>query len=70
VRLDVTVPEGVLAAQPYLRLGNPGEVTDAGELMADDLHLVRWSTRGNGGRLFDMVRFGRTTDATLTVDGR
>jgi poly-gamma-glutamate synthesis protein (capsule biosynthesis protein) len=69
-RLDVQVPYGVTAAQPYLRLGDPGQVTEAGELMVDNLRLVRWSSQGSGGRVFDTIRFRADATADLVVDGR
>ncbi len=70
LRLDVVVPDGVVAAQPYLRLADPGGVTKAGELMADDVRLVRWARPGVGGRLYDTVDFLRSASLELTTDGR
>lgn len=67
-RLDVVVPDGVTAAQPYLRLGDPGDNIRAGELMADDLRLVRWARPGDGGRLYDTVDFVRSGSIALTTD--
>ena len=68
VRLDVTVPSGAVAGQPYLRIGKPGDPKAAGELLADDVRMVRWSAPGSGGRLFDTVRFDGTTRAHLVGD--
>ena len=68
--LDVTVPPGVAAAQPYLRLADPGGVTAAGELKADNVRLVRWAPGGIGGRIFDTVRFTSDTTAELSTDRR
>ena len=68
--IDVRVPPGITAAQPYLRLADPGGVTKAGELMADNVRLVRWSPEGIGGRIFDTVRFGSATTAQLSTDRR
>ncbi len=70
VRLDVVVPDGVTAAQPYLRLGDPGGVTRAGEVMADDIRLVRWAEPGAGGRLYDVVDFQRDTTVAPATDAR
>jgi poly-gamma-glutamate capsule biosynthesis protein CapA/YwtB (metallophosphatase superfamily) len=69
-RLDVTVPDGVVAVQPYLRLIDPGSPTKAGELIADDVRLVRWDSPGAGGRIFDTVSFDDAGSARLTADGR
>ena len=70
VRLDVVVPDGVTAAQPYLRLGDPGGVTRAGELMVDDVRLIRWAAPGAGGRLYDAVDFRRDATVSPVTDSR
>jgi poly-gamma-glutamate synthesis protein (capsule biosynthesis protein) len=68
--MDVTVPAGVVAAQPYLRLLDPGDNTAAVELLADNARLVRWSEAGEGGRGFDTVRFLQSGAAHLVTDRR
>ncbi len=70
VVLDVAVPNGVVAAQPYLRLLDPGDNTEAVELLADNVRLIRWSARGAGGRGFDTVRFNESGAARLVTDRR
>ncbi len=70
LRLDVVVPDGVTAAQPYLRLGDPGAVTRVGEMMADDIRLVRWAQPGQGGRLYDVVDFRRDATVAPVTDAR
>lgn len=70
LRLDVVVPDGVTAAQPYLRLADPGGVTKAGELMADEIRLIRWAAPGTGGRLYDAVDFRRAGAVPVTTDSR
>lgn len=67
-RMSVTVPAQMTAAQPYLRLVDPGDDTASGELLADEVHLVRWAEPGAGGRLYDMVRFDQSGRKHLTAD--
>ncbi len=55
VRLDAVVPEGVVAAQPYVRLAPTGDVHLAAHLAVDDVRLVAWGPPGATGRLFDSV---------------
>jgi poly-gamma-glutamate synthesis protein (capsule biosynthesis protein) len=68
VTLDLTVPDGMIAGQPYLRIAEPRNPDRAGELMADDVRMVRWSAPGSGGRLYDTVRFETATRAHLVSD--
>lgn len=56
-QVSATVPRGMTAVQPYLRLVDPGDRTLAGELSADDVRLIRWAPEATGGRLYDVVRF-------------
>ena len=66
--VDLTVPAGMIAGQPYLRIAEPRNPDKAGELMADDVRMVRWSAPGSGGRLYDTVRFETATRAHLVSD--
>jgi len=67
-RLDLTVPAGTLAVQPYLRLRSPGNNLDATEMLVDNVRLVRWASPGTGGRLFDTLDFGDDGAAHLLSD--
>jgi len=68
VTLDLTVPPGMVAGQPYLRIAQPADSDKAGELMADNVRMVRWSAPGSGGRIYDTVRFDAATRAHLVSD--
>lgn len=70
VRLDVTVPSGAIAVQPFLRAGPHGDDTRQTEMLLDDVRLVQWASPGSGGRLYDMISLDRTDRVTLTRDGR
>ncbi len=58
VRLDLVVPEGMVAAQPYVRLTPPHDVNLAGELRVDDVTLIAWNEPGTIGRQLDVVELG------------
>ncbi len=60
VRLDLTVPEGMVAAQPYVRLSPRHDVNLAAELRVDDVALVAWNTPGTVGRRLDTVQLDPT----------
>ena len=68
VTLDLAVPPGMVAGQPYLRIAQPADSDKAGELMADNVRMVRWSAPGSGGRIYDTVRFDAATRAHLVSD--
>jgi poly-gamma-glutamate synthesis protein (capsule biosynthesis protein) len=53
VRLELTVPEGMVAAQPYVRLSPVHDINLAAELRVDDVRLIRWAGEASGGRAFD-----------------
>ena len=58
VRLDLVVPEGMVAAQPYVRLSPLHDVNLAAELRVDDVKLVAWNEPGAAGRRLDTVELG------------
>ncbi len=53
VRLDLVVPEGMVAAQPYVRLSPRHDINLGAELRVDDVRLIRWAGAASGGRAFD-----------------
>ena len=62
VRLDATVPPGVVAAQPFVRLQPPHGGAEGHELWVDDIRLVAWAPTGAGGPRYNVV------DAPQPVD--
>ncbi len=60
VRLDLTVPEGMVAAQPYVRLSPRHDVNLAAELRVDDVALVAWNAPGTVGRRLDTIQLDPT----------
>lgn len=69
VRLDVTVPEGAVAAQPFVRLPPPEGSTSSGHLAVDNIRLVRWAPEGTTGRLYDTVESTSARTVQLGRDG-
>ena len=66
VRLDVTVPVGAVAVQPFARV-TPGHDRQLGQALSlDNLELVAWS--GSPGRAQDVVDTGRGGTITLHRD--
>jgi poly-gamma-glutamate synthesis protein (capsule biosynthesis protein) len=66
VRLDVTVPVGAVAVQPFARV-TPGHDRQLGQALSlDNLALVAWS--GSPGRAQDVVDTGRGGTITLHQD--
>lgn len=55
LRLDATVPDGIVAAQPFLRLAPPGSTTLSSSLYVDNIRLIRWAPPGTYGRVYDSV---------------
>jgi Bacterial capsule synthesis protein PGA_cap len=66
VRLDLVVPEGMVAAQPYVRLSPRHDVNLAAELRVDDVRLIAWSEPGLAGRQLDTVEFPDSGTALVT----
>lgn len=60
VRLDLVVPEGMVAAQPYVRLSPRHEVNLAAELRVDDVALIGWSSPAPANRQLDTLEMGAT----------
>ncbi|MFN8194684.1 MAG: CapA family protein [Nocardioidaceae bacterium] len=69
VRLDLQVPEGVVAVQPYVRLSPIHDVNLAAELRVDDVQLIAWSDLPASGRQFDTVEFTGSASVPLARDG-
>ncbi|NHA68487.1 CapA family protein [Phycicoccus flavus] len=55
VRLDLVVPDGVVAAQVFARVQAPHGGQTLRYLGVDDVRLVAWDENGRGGRRFDTV---------------
>ena len=55
VRLDVTVPDGMVAAQVFARVQAPRGGQRLRFLGVDDVRLVAWAPDGAGGRRYDTV---------------
>jgi hypothetical protein len=55
VRIDETVPQGVVAAQPMVRLPPTFDVHLSAHLALDDVQLVVWGASGDNGRRYDIV---------------
>jgi poly-gamma-glutamate synthesis protein (capsule biosynthesis protein) len=69
VRLDVTVPPGAHAVQPFVRLRPPSDVNLSAELWIDDIRLVAWGPAGASGRRWDVVEaLGQDAVVTLRRD--
>lgn len=68
VRIDATVPEGVVAAQPFLRLAPPGSETLSSSLYVDNIRLIQWAQPGASGRLYDTIEAPTGSTAEFTAD--
>lgn len=55
VKIDLVVPEGMVAAEPYVRLSPRRDVNLAAELRVDDVRLIAWSDGVTDVRLSDTV---------------
>lgn len=69
VRLDLVVPEGMVAAQPYVRLSPRHDVNLAAELRVDDVRLVAWDDGRQPDRLADTVEHLVDGEVLLRRDG-
>jgi len=69
VRIDVEVPPGTVAVQPFIRLAAPvGEVRTL-RFAVDDVRLVAWAPSGATGRRYDTVE-ARADAVVELVDDR
>ena len=68
IRIDATVPDGVIAAQPFFRLAPPGSTTLSSSLYVDNVRLIQWATPGTYGRLYDTVEASPGSSAEFTRD--
>jgi poly-gamma-glutamate synthesis protein (capsule biosynthesis protein) len=55
VRIDATVPAGIIAAQPMVRLPPTFDVHLGAHLAVDNVQLVVWGAPGESGRRYDVV---------------
>jgi poly-gamma-glutamate capsule biosynthesis protein CapA/YwtB (metallophosphatase superfamily) len=65
VRFDVTVPDGMVAAQVFARVQAPRGGQRLRFLGVDDIRLVEWAAPGEGGRRYDTVE--STTGGVVTL---
>ncbi|WP_448614391.1 CapA family protein [Modestobacter sp. URMC 112] len=68
VRIDATVPEGIVAVQPMLRLPPPGDVQFGAHVAVDDVRLVAWAGLGEYGRRFDVLEAREDATVSFTDD--
>ncbi len=68
VRLDVTVPAGMVGAQVFARVRAPHGGQTLRYLGVDDIRLVVWQPAGEGGRRFDVVESPAGGPVTVTRD--
>ena len=66
VRLDLEVPEGMVAVQPFVRLSPRHDVNFAAELRVDDVRLIAWSDPGAAGPELDTLEFKGAGEATVS----
>lgn len=69
VRLNLEVPEGMVAVQPYVRLSPLHDVNLAAELRVDDVRLIAWSDGVGATRLLDTVELTDVDAAPVVRDG-
>jgi poly-gamma-glutamate synthesis protein (capsule biosynthesis protein) len=55
VRIDATVPTGMIAAQPMVRLPPTFDVHLGAHLAVDNVQFVVWGASGENGRRYDVV---------------
>src|SRR4051794_3344274 len=70
VRIDTTVPDGMVAVQPMLRLRPTGDVHLAAHLAVDDVLLVAWAAPGEHGRRFSVIDVRAETAVPLAHDAQ
>ncbi len=69
VRLDVAVPPGVVAMQPFVRLSPHPDNVRSSHLGVDNVRLVAWAAPGAGGRRYDTLAAESATTVELVSDG-
>ncbi len=69
VRLDVAVPAGVVAMQPFVRLAAQKDDVRAAYLSVDNVRLVAWGTGAAAGRRYDTLEAREPVTVELTRDG-
>ncbi len=68
VRIDATVPDGIVAVQPIVRLAPPLDVYRGARLAIDNVQLIAWAPPGQSGRRFDVLDAREDTSVSLTAD--
>ena len=69
VRIDATVPDGIVAVQPMVRLPPTLDVQFAAHLAVDDVQLVVWAAPGTFGRRYPVLDVREDTTVVLGRDG-
>ncbi|MGY1681021.1 CapA family protein [Geodermatophilus sp. SYSU D01176] len=69
VRIDATVPAGIVAVQPMVRLPPPLDVQFAASLAVDDVQLVAWAPPDTFGRRYPVLDVREDTTVVLGRDG-
>ncbi len=67
VRIDATVPDGIVAAQPIVRLAPPLDVHRGAHLALDNVQLISWAQPGESGPRFDTVEARDDTILAVTT---
>ncbi len=67
IRLDATVPDGIVAVQPFIRLVPADDNFRGPRLAVDNVQLVAWSDEGSG-RMFEVVEGGVDVALPLADD--
>lgn len=65
VRLDMTVPPGIVAVQPYVRVAPPRSRQTEAQVGVDDVRLTAWSSSQSAGPRWDVVESPTTTTLGL-----
>lgn len=68
IRLNATVPRGVSAALPFVRLTPPSNNVTVNRLRVDRIRLVAWAPQGATGRAYDTVGAEGLSTAVLMRD--
>jgi poly-gamma-glutamate synthesis protein (capsule biosynthesis protein) len=68
VRIDATVPDGIVAVQPMVRLPPTLDVQFAAHLAVDDVQLVAWAPPGDFGRRYPVMDVRADTTVVLGRD--
>ncbi len=68
IRLDATVPDGIVAVQPAVRLPPTDDAQFSAQVSFDDMMLVSWADRGESGRRYSVLDGRGRPTVTLARD--